>query len=81
MKCYVYRAAKKEGAYLYVTLDQELETLPGELIKMLGKLEPVMELDLSVTRKLANADIEKVKSQLSETSYYLQLPPQDYNFS
>lgn len=81
MKCNVYRAAKKEGAYLYVTLDQALETLPEELIKMLGKLEPVMELDLSITRKLANADIEKVKFQLSETSYYLQLPPQDYNFS
>ncbi|OAT61010.1 YcgL family protein [Obesumbacterium proteus ATCC 12841] len=34
-----------------------------------------MMIDLDSKKKLASADIEKVKNALKEQGYYLQLPP------
>lgn len=75
MKCKIYSSAKKYGAYLYIPANNNLEDMPSELYTMLAPLEIVMELDLSTTKKLANANIDNVKSHLLTTGYYLQLPP------
>ena len=73
--CRVYRSEKKSGAYLYLALGKKMDSLPEALLSQLGGLSEVMLLDLSKRKHLANADINKVSSMLSEQGFYLQLPP------
>jgi hypothetical protein len=42
---------------------------------MLGKLEFVMEVDLSQRDKLARVDSKQVRRQLEQQGFYIQLPP------
>lgn len=71
----VYRSEKKAGAYLFTTMDQGLEPVPELLLHQLGELSEAMTLTLEPTRKLANADTQKVMAALNEQGYYLQMPP------
>ena len=74
MICQVYRSDTKEGLYLYLSDNEQIEDLQPELLKLIGKYTHVMELDLNSRSQLAQADIEKVKQSLSENGYYLQFP-------
>ena len=74
MICQVYRSDTKVGMYLYLANDKEMDDLPQELLKLIGKYTHAMELDLSQKTKLANEDIDKVKSNLNEQGYHVQLP-------
>jgi len=74
MICQVYRSDKKDGMYLYLANDKKMDDLPAELLKLIGKYTHAMELDLSQRSKLANEDIEKVKTNLIEQGYHVQLP-------
>ena len=76
MKCQVYRSDTKLDTYLYTLEETTLDKLPNGLTKLLGRLEPVMQLDLSECRSLANADIEQVIDSLNMQGYYLQMPRQ-----
>ena len=78
MICAVYKSQKKLDAYLFVEPDQEFKRVPQTLLDMLGRLEYVMEVDLDQRDKLAQADLQQVKTALSEQGYYLQLPPKAY---
>ena len=71
--CTIYRSANKSDCYLYVPFEQDLEGVPEALLKQLGKLESAMTLKLTPERKLAQADITEVLSQLNEQGYYLQM--------
>jgi len=35
-------------------------------------------LDLLAVKQLANADLEQVKTKMTEEGYYLQLPPEQH---
>ena len=74
MQCFIYRSAKKTDTYLYLAEEDKLNELPEGLDKLLGRLEFVMELDLTKIKRLENADIEEVKCNLSGIGFYLQLP-------
>ena len=78
MNCVVYRSLKKSDTYIYLKTEDNLQSLPDALGKLLGKLEFVMELDLSKITKLANAEISEVKERLIEDGFYLQLPREQY---
>ncbi|WP_455196605.1 YcgL domain-containing protein [Kaarinaea lacus] len=78
MICAVYKSQKKMDTYLFVEPDQEFKRVPQVLLDMLGRLEYVMEVDLDQRDKLAQADLQQVKTALSEQGYYLQLPPKAY---
>lgn len=73
--CKVYRSERQQGAYLYTTLDQGLEPVPGLLLSKLGDLTEAMSLLLESSRKLANADIDTVMAALRDDGFYLQMPP------
>lgn len=75
MICAIYRSVKKVGAYLYITKRDDFSNLPEELLKVFGKPQFAMLLNLADKDKLANADIDKVKMALEEDGYYLQMPP------
>ena len=73
--CDIYRSRRKEGMYLYVPNQAQLDALPEGLITHFGPAEHAMTLALSPERKLAHADAATVCRALSDQGYYLQMPP------
>jgi uncharacterized protein YcgL (UPF0745 family) len=73
--CKVYRSDNKTETYLYLSDQLDFSDLPAELQESFGTPALVMRLELSMDRKLARVDVEKVLKNLSETGFYLQLPP------
>ena len=78
MKSFVYRGSRKADTYLYVLNENEFDHLPESLLALLGNLEFALVVDLNVVSKLANADLDEVKSNLLEKGYYLQLPKESH---
>ncbi|MDH5572735.1 MAG: YcgL domain-containing protein [Gammaproteobacteria bacterium] len=79
MKCFIYKSLKKPDTYLYLSEKDNFSSLPDILVKALGTLKWVMDLELSPEKKLAQADARTVISTLTSQHYYLQLPPQNLN--
>ena len=77
MLCSVYKSSKKVQTYLYVNNRDDFSDVPEALMKMFGTPVMVTVLNLSSKVKLGFADLEKVKTSLSEQGYYLQLTPQE----
>ena len=78
MKCFVYRSTKKTDTYVYLANKDNTSVLPGGLIKLLGRTEFVLELDLGKRRTLANADIDQVVTNLETQGYFVQLPKEQH---
>ena len=75
MFCVIYRSALRDDTYLYVEKKDDFSRVPEALMKSFGRPQLAMLLPLDGRKKLANADLEKVKTMLSEQGYYLQMPP------
>lgn len=73
--CDIYKGNKKEGMYLYVAQADGLTKVPMPLLERFGEVTLVMTLLLGRGKKLAQADVEKVISDIQEQGFYLQLPP------
>lgn len=71
----VYRSSKKDEMYLYIENKDDFSKIPDDLMKVFGKPEFALQLNLSQREKLSRVDIEEVKKQLLEQGYYLQMPP------
>ena len=76
--CVVYKCSRKEHTYLYINEKDEFDDIPEGLMKTLGNLSFVMELELYPEKRLAQADAAEVINKLNEQGFYLQLPPADY---
>lgn len=74
MLCFVYKSLKKEGLYLYLDKKEDFSALPEALLAGVGRLEFVMELELTPERKLARENSEKVLASLQEKGFFVQLP-------
>ncbi|MBR9727096.1 YcgL domain-containing protein [Shewanella intestini] len=79
MICAVYKSTLKPDTYLYVEKRDDFEAVPEALMKMFGAPQLVMLLPLNKTAKLALADIIKVKAEISDKGFYLQLSPPKEN--
>lgn len=75
MICAIYRSTLRDQTYLYLTKKDDFSCVPDALLKGFGKPQLAMVISLEGRDKLASADIEKVKQQLTESGYYLQIPP------
>ncbi|PVZ85015.1 hypothetical protein C9426_21050 [Serratia sp. S1B] len=75
MHCVIYRSPKRDQTYLYVEKKDDFSCVPEELMKSFGIPQFSMMLSLNERKKLASADIEKVKAALKEQGFYLQFPP------
>ncbi|MDP5135669.1 YcgL domain-containing protein [Rheinheimera baltica] len=75
MLCAVYKSLKKEGTFLYVKQRDDFSAVPDALLNTFGSPVLVTLLNLAKREHLALADIDKVKQQLTQQGYYLQLPP------
>lgn len=75
MLCFIYKSLKKENLYLYVDKKDDFSKVPEALFNSLGKMEFVMDLELTPERKLAKEDAEKVIESLAAKGFFVQLPP------
>ncbi|MEX0446076.1 YcgL domain-containing protein [Xenorhabdus sp. SGI246] len=75
MICVIYRSPKREQTYLYIEKKGDFSRVPEALLKAFGQPQFSMMISLAERKKLANADIEKVKVALNEQGFYLQVPP------
>lgn len=75
MIAYIYRSNKKEGAYLYLARGKTLNDVPADLRALIEPCVQVMQLNLAKRDRLASEDINKVKENLTELGYHLQMPP------
>ncbi|KKL02031.1 hypothetical protein EIK76_04360 [Rheinheimera mesophila] len=75
MLCVVYKSPKLDQTYLYVLRRDDFSAVPEALLKTFGTPQLVTLINLATKSKLAHADINKVKLQLTEQGFYLQLPP------
>ncbi|PPD29537.1 MAG: hypothetical protein CTY19_17225 [Methylomonas sp.] len=75
MQCFIYKSLKKDQLYIYLGKKDDFSSLPDDLFKSLGRLQFVMELQLSPERKLAKEDVNKVMSLIETKGFYIQLPP------
>ena len=75
MRCFIYKSLKKDELYLYLNKKDDFSDIPDELLKSLGQLQFVMDLELTPERKLAREDVNKVMNSLEEKGFFIQLPP------
>ncbi len=75
MICAVYKSLRKADSYLFVEKRNEFERVPEALMAMFGEPKLVMMLPLDKRDHLGFADIKKVKTELNDKGFYLQLPP------
>lgn len=75
MLCFIYKSLKKEHLYLYVDKKDDFSRVPEALFESFGKMEFVMELELTPERKLAQEDAVKVMDSLTAKGFFVQLPP------
>lgn len=79
MFCVIYRSSRREQTYLYVEKKDDFSRVPASLMQSFGQPQLTMILPLDGRKKLAGADLEKVKEALSSQGYYLQMPPPPEN--
>ncbi|GAA0472358.1 MULTISPECIES: YcgL domain-containing protein [Tatumella] len=75
MFCAIYRSALRDQTYLYIEKKDDFSRVPQELLKGFGKPVLAMVISLASREKLGSADINKVKQELQDKGYYLQVPP------
>jgi len=75
MLCAIYKSSKKAQTYLFITTRDDFSAVPEPLMLTFGTPTLVTLTNLATKEKLAFADLERVKSNLKEQGYYLQLPP------
>jgi uncharacterized protein YcgL (UPF0745 family) len=75
MLCFIYKSLKKEHLYLYVNKKDDFSKVPEALFGSFGRMEFVMELELTPERKLAREDVIKVIDSLMTKGFFVQLPP------
>ncbi len=76
MQCFIYKSLKKDYLYLYIVNKDDFSKVPEALLGSFGKMEFVMDLELSPDRKLAREDAGKIIDNLKEQGFFVQLPPQ-----
>ncbi|MGI2260818.1 YcgL domain-containing protein [Shewanella sp. GXUN23E] len=79
MLCAVYKSSRKADTYLFVNKRDCFDEVPKPLMEMFGTPQLVMVFPIAQRQHLGMADIRKVKSELAENGFYLQLPPPPEN--
>ena len=75
MHAYVYKSLEKADTYLYLATRDDFAGLPEPLRTQLGRLQFVLEVDLTPERKLARENPAVVRANLAARGFHLQFPP------
>lgn len=79
MICAVYKSSRKADTYLFIRQKDKFDDVPSALLEVFGPPQLVMLLPIEKRQHLGLADITKVKAELAQNGYYLQLPPPQAN--
>jgi uncharacterized protein YcgL (UPF0745 family) len=74
MQAHVYKSLRKPDSYLYLRDKDGFGLVPDAVRAPLGQMAFVLSVELADGRKLARADAEVVRRNLSEHGFYLQCP-------
>ncbi|KFN44108.1 YcgL domain-containing protein [Arenimonas oryziterrae] len=74
MHAFVYKSQRKPDTYLYLREKDAFGLVPDPVRLPLGPLVFVLEVELVPGRKLARADAEVVRANLSDRGFHLQAP-------
>lgn len=77
MQCAIYKSLNKQDTYLYLAAKDDFSSVPEPLRQLLGEPIHVMDLELSLERKLAQEDTAEVLRNLHERGWHLQMPRQE----
>ncbi|MHB9022329.1 MAG: YcgL domain-containing protein, partial [Halothiobacillus sp.] len=61
--------------------DTPLNALDAAVLEPFGRLEAVMDLDLSEDRPLARTDAATVRQYIQTLGFYVQVPPSSQNWA
>ena len=75
MHAYVYKSLKNADTYLYLAKRDDFAGLPEPLRTQLGRLQFVLEVQLTAERRLARENPEVVRANLASRGFHLQFPP------
>ncbi|MEO3678833.1 YcgL domain-containing protein [Rheinheimera fenheensis] len=75
----MYKSLKKDSTYLFIERRDDFSAVPEPLLAAFGTPVLVTLINLANREHLAQADINKVRQQLTAQGYYLQLPPPEEN--
>lgn len=75
MLCTIYKSSKKDQTYLFIEKRDDFSKVPDALMAMFGTPVLVTIINLATKDKLGFADLAKVKQNLTDEGFYLQLPP------
>lgn len=79
MLCAVYKSSRRADTYLFVEKRDDFSKVPEALMTMFGTPLMVMVFPIAKRDSLGMADIEKVRSEMANNGYYLQIPPPQVN--
>lgn len=76
----VYKSSKRAEMYLYVPKADGLAKVPPALLQIFGTPQHVMDMPLKPGRNLALVTGDKLREEIAEKGFYLQMPPpkEDY---
>ena len=77
MNCVVYKGNKSPDKYLFVREDTDVSDIPKTLLHLMGELQVVTSLNISINTKLAQACAATVICSLKTQGFYLQMPKQN----
>lgn len=79
MLCAVYKSSKKAETYLFVPGRDDFSRVPEPLLNSFGAPLFLMLMPMTTERKLARLSMDKLRQELKDKGYYLQLPPPPEN--
>lgn len=71
----IYRSSAKDQMYLYVIKKDDFSQVPEALMKLFGRPEFSLQLNLTKRKSLARVELSEVKEALDMQGYFLQMPP------
>jgi uncharacterized protein YcgL (UPF0745 family) len=76
----VYKSSKKDEMYLYVPKADGLKHIPEALLQVFGTPIHVLDMPHKLGRDLARISSDKLRNEIAEKGFYLQMPPpkEDY---
>ncbi|WP_160062795.1 YcgL domain-containing protein [Psychromonas sp. L1A2] len=75
MLCAVYKSIRKPQTYIFVAKRDDFSQVPTPLLEQFGPPQLVSILNIKETTKMAIAEASRVIKAVTDSGFYLQLPP------
>jgi len=73
--CCVYKCLHRQETFLFVLKENDFSGVPEPLLRALGEIEKIIELELTPERKVARGNARYIMDDLLQNGFHLQLPP------